>query len=94
MGLANIGTVGGVMRLNGQVVQTGAGAAVLGHPAQSVAWLVNKLNSLGTIVRKGEIVLAGAVSAAVKVRPGNRVSVSFGRLGRVDIAFPVSKPSI
>lgn len=88
VGLANIGTVGGVMRVNGQVVQTGAGAAVLGHPAQSVAWLVNKLNSLGTVVRKGEIVLAGAVSAMVSVRTGDRVSVSFGRLGRVEIAFP------
>lgn len=89
IGSAHIGTVGGVMRINGQVVETGAGAAVLGHPAQSVAWLVNKLSSLGTTVKKGEVVLAGAVSAAVSVRPGDRVSVSFGQLGRVDITFPM-----
>ena len=47
------------------MVQTGAGAAVMGHPARAVAWLANKLSSLGTPLRAGHIVLSGAVSAAV-----------------------------
>ena len=36
-------TLGVVMMINGEVVQTGAGAAVLGHPASSVAMLANML---------------------------------------------------
>lgn len=83
----NLGTIGGTLRVNGQVAETGAGAAVLGHPAESIAWLANKLNSLGTTLKKGSIILSGAISAAVVVKPGDAVSVSFGRLGRVDIRF-------
>ncbi|MCL6593501.1 MAG: fumarylacetoacetate hydrolase family protein [Alicyclobacillus sp.] len=81
----NLGTVGGVMRVNGEVVQTGAGAAVLGHPARAVAWLANKLGELGTPLRKGSVVLSGAISAAVPIQPGDCVSVSFGRLGAVEM---------
>ncbi|MCL6632549.1 MAG: fumarylacetoacetate hydrolase family protein [Alicyclobacillus herbarius] len=80
----NLATVGGILRVDGEVVQTGAGAAVLGHPAQSVAWLANTLAALGTTMRAGDVVLSGAISAAVPVRPGQRVSVSFGRLGTVE----------
>ncbi|MCL6626236.1 MAG: fumarylacetoacetate hydrolase family protein [Alicyclobacillus shizuokensis] len=83
----NLAGVGGVLRVNGEIVQTGAGAAVLGHPARAVAWLANTLTSLGTTMRAGDVVLSGAISAAVPVRPGDRVSVSFGRLGRVDITI-------
>ncbi len=81
---ANFLTVGAVMKKNGQVVQTGAGAAVLGNPVLAVAWLANKLNALGTTLRSGDIILSGAVSAAVSVEPGDHISVSFGRLGRVE----------
>ena len=40
-------TLGVVMEINGKVVQTGAGAAVLGHPAASVAMLANMLAERG-----------------------------------------------
>ena len=83
----HLGTVGGVFKKNGSVVQTGAGGAVLGHPALSVAWLANKLGSLGTVLRKGSVVLSGAISAAVAVEPGDCVSVSFGKLGRVEVTM-------
>lgn len=83
----NLTTIGGIMRKNGVIVQTGAGAAVLGHPANSVAWLANKLSSLATTLRKGDIVLSGAISAAVSVEPGDHVSVAFGSLGAVDVLF-------
>jgi len=83
----NITTVGAVMRINGQIVETGAGAAVIGNPALAVAWLANKLTSLGTILKAGDIILSGAVSRAVAVKPGDFVSLSFGRLGRVELTL-------
>lgn len=81
----NLATLGGVLYVNGEVAETGAGAAVLGHPARSVAWLANKLGELGTTLHRGAVVLSGAISAAVPVRTGDRVEVSFGRLGRVSV---------
>lgn len=80
----NFLTIGAVMKKNGQVIQTGAGAAVIGNPALAVAWLANKLHGLGTALKRGDILLSGAVSAAVAVEPGDHVSVSFGRLGKVE----------
>ncbi|WAH38062.1 2-keto-4-pentenoate hydratase [Alicyclobacillus dauci] len=84
---ANITTAGAVMKINGEVAETGAGAAVIGNPALAVAWLANKLSSLGTTLRAGDIILSGAVSKAVPVQPGDHVSLSFGRLGRVDLTM-------
>lgn len=83
----NLGTIGGIMRKNGQIAESGAGAAVLGHPALAVAWLANKVGAYGTTLKKGDIVLSGAICAAIPVAPGDRVSVSFGRLGTVEISM-------
>ncbi|MDI3257511.1 MAG: 2-keto-4-pentenoate hydratase [Kyrpidia sp.] len=84
----DLGLVGMALHEDGEVTQTGAGAAVLGHPALGVAWLANKLASFGTVLRAGHIVLSGAVSAAVNARPGARYVANFGRLGRVEAVFP------
>ncbi len=35
--------MGMVFRKNGEVISTGAGAAVMGHPARAIAWMANKL---------------------------------------------------
>src|SRR4029077_2690214 len=39
--------LGCVVRVDGEVMMTAAGAAVMGHPAASVAWLVNQLAAEG-----------------------------------------------
>ena len=39
--------LGCVVRVDGEVVMTAAGAAVMGHPAASVAWLANQLAAKG-----------------------------------------------
>jgi 2-keto-4-pentenoate hydratase len=65
----NLGTVGAVMRINGNVVETGAGAAVVGHPAVAVAWLANKLREFDTTLKKGDVVLSGAVRGRLSRRP-------------------------
>ncbi|MGE5485674.1 MAG: 2-keto-4-pentenoate hydratase [Ignavibacteriales bacterium] len=79
--------VGMVLEKNGQIVNTGAGAAVLGHPASSVAWLANKLADYGLGLAAGEIVLAGALTAAPPVAQGDCVTVTFDRLGAVTCRF-------
>ena len=80
-------TVGMVLEKNGEVVATAAGAAVLGNPAQAVAWLANKLAVYGIMLRKGEVILSGSLTAAVPVNAGDFIRADFGLLGEVKIKF-------
>lgn len=79
--------VGMYLAKNGQVVNSGAGVAVWGHPAAAVAWLANKLAAFDVALEPGEIVLSGAVTAAVSVEAGDVVEASFDRLGSVTVRF-------
>jgi 2-keto-4-pentenoate hydratase len=78
---------GMVLEKNGEVVNTGAGAAVWGHPAAAVAWLANKLNAYGVWLREGDIVLSGAFTAAADAEKGDTFLVAFDRLGTVSVRF-------
>lgn len=79
--------VGMVVSKNGEICQTGAGAAVLGDPAASVAWLANILGSFGTHLRRGEIVLAGAICSPLEIRRGDSFQAEFDGFGSVSVRF-------
>ncbi len=53
---------------NGEMIDSGAGAAVLGNPLRSVAWLANSLGKYDVALKAGEIVLSGALTSAIEVR--------------------------
>lgn len=71
-------TVGVVVRKNGEIVQTAAGAAVLGNPVNSVAWLANKLSEYGVSLKAGEIILSGSLVAAMDIKEGDVIQAEFG----------------
>lgn len=79
--------IGMCLEKNGQVVNSGAGVAVLGHPAAAVAWLANKLAEFGAALEPGDVVLSGAVTAAVDVAAGDVVEAHFDRLGSARARF-------
>ncbi|TMU87144.1 4-oxalocrotonate decarboxylase [Bacillus sp. BHET2] len=79
----DLGQLGMVMSKNGEVFQTGSSAAVLGHPATSVAWAVNKLGEVGKGIKKGDVILSGAVSEAISFEPNDTILVQFAELGSV-----------
>ncbi|MDR3592079.1 MAG: fumarylacetoacetate hydrolase family protein [Negativicutes bacterium] len=79
--------MGLVLEKNGEVVTTAAGAAVLGHPANAVAWLANKLASYGISLKAGEIVMSGSLTAACPVAAGDIVRASFDYMGSVGARF-------
>jgi 2-keto-4-pentenoate hydratase len=79
--------IGMVLEKNGRVAQTGAGAAVLGHPANAVAWLANAIGEFGVTLQAGEVVMPGAISAAVDVAAGDLLRASFDGLGTVSVRF-------
>jgi len=63
------------------------GAAALGDPAASVAWLANALAPFGGRLEAGEIVLSGALDKAVPVTAGDVVRADFDRLGSAGVRF-------
>ena len=79
--------IGVVVSRNGEMIDTGAGAAALGNPARCVAWLANKLGGLGAGLRAGDVVLPGAVHKMVPVQPGDVFRAEFSRLGAVTVRF-------
>ncbi|MCW3046895.1 MAG: 2-oxopent-4-enoate hydratase [Solirubrobacterales bacterium] len=79
--------VGMVQSRGGDVVATGAGARVLGHPAASVAWLANALAAAGRQLDAGTFVLSGSLAPAVPAQAGDTFTVEFDRLGTVSVAF-------
>lgn len=79
--------LGMCLRINGEVATTGAGAACLGNPLTAVAWLADKLGSLGSGLRAGDIVLSGALCPFQPVLPGDHVEVQISRLGSVSVNF-------
>ncbi|KAB7623347.1 2-oxo-3-hexenedioate decarboxylase [Alkalilimnicola sp. S0819] len=82
--LANIGVV---MEKNGEVVEVGAGAAVLGHPATAVAMLANMLGERGEEIPAGSVILSGAITAAVLVEAGDNVTLRAQGLGSLSFRF-------
>lgn len=80
-------TVGVVVEKNGKVVEVGAGAAVLGHPAAAVAMLANNLARRGAVIPAGTFIMSGGITAALGVARGDRISVRIQDLGSVALRF-------
>lgn len=73
---------------NGELINRGNGAAALGDPAFCVAWLANKLSDFDIKLKAGEVILAGALSAAIPAKFGDEFTVKFTEgLGDVTIKF-------
>lgn len=81
-------TVGTILVKNGEIMGTGAGAAVLGaNPYRAVAWLANTLADSGLELHAGDVILPGALCAMVPVARGDVASADFGVLGTVSVRF-------
>jgi 2-keto-4-pentenoate hydratase len=79
--------VGMALSRNGEIIDTGAGAAALGNPARCVAWLANKLAGFEITLQAGELILPGAVHRMVPVQPGDAFRADFAHLGAVTARF-------
>ena len=86
--------LGVVVSRDGQLIDTGAGAAALGNPARCVAWLANKLGSFGAGLKAGDVILPGAVHRMVPVRSGDVFRADFAHLGAVTVRFSASQEAV
>lgn len=78
---------GMLLEKNGEPFASGTTVEVMGSPAKSLAWLANKLSEFGIELPENSIILTGAVTAAVSVKAGDVVKVSFCDLGEVEVKF-------
>lgn len=69
--------------VDGERRATGTGAAVLGHPAEAVAWLARALSARGDALRAGDVVTTGSITEPVPVAAGETVVARFSSLGSV-----------
>jgi 2-keto-4-pentenoate hydratase len=79
--------IGVVLRRNGEIVETGASGAVLGNPAQAVAWLANTICGHGGSLAAGDLIMPGTCTRAVDMQPGDTVRADFEHLGHVGVSF-------
>ena len=80
-------TLGLVVEKNGRIVELAAAAAVLGHPAASVAMLANSLARRGQVIPAGSFIMTGGITAAIAIERGDAISVRFQDLGSISLRF-------
>ncbi len=70
---------------DGALVSTATSAAVLGNPAEAVAWLENTLAPYGHHPQAGQVIMPGSLVAAVDAKPGGHIRADFDRIGSVEL---------
>lgn len=81
----DLSMIGCVFEVDGSVVGTTAGAAILGHPAEAVAQLANWLGRRGGVLRAGWKIMSGGLMDAMPLHAGRHALATFSRLGRVGV---------
>ena len=79
--------VGAMLFKNGVIEETGLAAGVLGHPANGVAWLANKIAPHDEQLQAGDVVLAGSFTRPATAVAGDSFHVDYGALGAVTLRF-------
>ncbi|MFG1287846.1 2-oxo-hept-4-ene-1,7-dioate hydratase [Xanthobacter versatilis] len=79
--------VGATLSKNGIIEESGVSAAVMGHPAAGIAWLVNKLSVVGAKLLKGQIVLAGSFTRPVDITARDVITADYGPIGAISVSF-------
>lgn len=70
---------------NDEKLDEGYGSAVLGNPLEAVVWLAESLSEYDITLKKGEVILAGALTKAVDIQKGDRFKATFENLGEVSL---------
>ena len=84
---ADLTQIGMALTRNGNEINRGGSAAVLGDPAFAVAWLANAVGEYGVQLRAGEVILSGAIAAMTPVSSGDTIVASFEQFGEVTATF-------
>jgi 2-keto-4-pentenoate hydratase len=85
---ADLAAIGMTISQDGMHVAEGIGAAVLGSPAISCAWLANKLSEFGVSLEPGDVVISGALMKMIPFQAGD--SFVFNLAGQPPLAVTIA----
>jgi 2-keto-4-pentenoate hydratase len=77
----------GKVSVNGKVMDSGTGAAVMGHPLEAVAWFANLKAERGEIIKAGEFILTGSLTVVQWIEGPADVEIEIDGIGKLGIAF-------
>ncbi|MGF1468171.1 MAG: 2-keto-4-pentenoate hydratase [Sandaracinaceae bacterium] len=80
---ADVANLGIVVTVDGEAVQIGSSAAILGHPLRSLAAAAQRVAAAGERLEPGYIVMAGGATAATPLAAGTHVKADVESLGAV-----------
>jgi len=75
------------IRHNGAAAADGPASAVMGHPANSAAWLANKLSEFGVSLEPGDIIISGGITKMLPVRAGDEFIFSLTGQPALTVSF-------
>jgi 2-oxo-3-hexenedioate decarboxylase len=82
----DLALAGCVLEVDGKIVDSATGAAVMGHPAEAVAFMANQLVATDRRLEAGWVVLSGGLTAPVPMVPGRTVTATIAGLGSVTLS--------
>jgi 2-keto-4-pentenoate hydratase len=80
----NMKLIGMNFYVDGNLTSTATSAAVIGNPADAVAWLANTLAPYGHYLRAGQVIMPGSLVAMVDAKPGGNIRAEFDHIGSVE----------
>ncbi len=85
----NLNEVEVVLTCDGEQLHTGAGSDAMGDQAIAATWLVNKIVSLGYILKPGHLLMTGSLGRILMVSEPGHYMADYGNFGKVefDISF-------
>ena len=83
----DLGALAITIHHNGTLAAEGMGAAALGHPAISTAWLANKLLEFGVSLEPGDIVISGGITKMLPVKAGDEFVFSLTEQPDITVFF-------
>ncbi len=75
------------LTINGEEKSAGTGAACLGDPLEALRWLAVQAHRFGDPLRKGHLILSGALGPFVPFAPGDRVAASISGFAPLVVEF-------
>ncbi|WP_144097558.1 2-keto-4-pentenoate hydratase [Croceicoccus sediminis] len=81
------------LHVDGVLVEEGNTSAILGHPANGIAWLANKISEFGNHLHAGDIVLPGTCTRSYRIAGKGSATGSIARLGEVALNF-TGRPTV
>ncbi len=76
-----------ILELNGKKIAEGKGVSAMGHPANAVSWLVDKLADRGRGLKAGQVVMTGTLTPIIPIEEGAGYAANFSSMGDINVKF-------